>query len=741
MIIKCLSYYHWSKLLFMKRTIFTSSSILLLMMFLLSITVYSQDADQDGVPDINDLDDDNDGIYDLDECPTLGENGSFEIPVLPPEKSSNFNYWNSTKVPSWESLSSTGVMEIWGSGFQGIEAYDGNQFAEINANQVANLIYRLSNTSGLLIQMNFAHRARVTNRESVIIQQGVYGDPSSYKIVKLPDGSDAEFFGKVGQWQYHTLTFQIPEGQDETAIVLQSGKGTSKGEGNLIDAFSFRACNVDQDNDGIIDNLDTDGDGIPDYKDRDSDNDGCSDANEAYQDSRADKGDGFQYGSGDPLHLDQNQVNPDGTVVGAAYDYDRDLSKLHDPITIEELGVLEDHSFCIQDNQTISFESNFIATRSFFDGTADQDLSSNLSYKWFTRTSSSPIFNEITLLDNSSAQSPTLVLSPQDEFYKDGNVFRLIVSYDGYACLEQSSRDALLTVYDPSIPDIPVDEQVICSNDTLDYDIGQFLPENYTYEWSCQGNPNIIGFTDRGSNTIVNDTLINTSDLEQDLVYHVVVTDSVTSCFVFEYDYTVTVNVVKIVDDPDIIYQCSSNSVLVLEDLESKVYDQSSGQWNLPAGLLIQDGQVDLKQLNDGIYEFVYSLASFSEDSCPTNRIFTVHYRSDCPVVSCLDPKDVSVSRIVTPNNDAINDAFEVMVNPVSIDCDISSITIAVKLLNRWGTLVYENEDYQNDWNGVVRSVGNMTQKSQLNDATYYYIVTLKNTNLNPIQGYIYLKQ
>ncbi len=46
--------------------------------------------------------------------------------------------------------------------------------------------------------------------------------------------------------------------------------------------------------------------GTPDYKNLDSDNDGCSDANEAYDDATADGGDGGQFGTTDPATVDGN---------------------------------------------------------------------------------------------------------------------------------------------------------------------------------------------------------------------------------------------------------------------------------------------------------------------------------------------------------------------------------------------------------------------------------------------------
>jgi hypothetical protein len=62
-------------------------------------------------------------------------------------------------------------------------------------------------------------------------------------------------------------------------------------------------CDLDDDNDGILDaiegNTDIDGDGLPNSSDTDSDGDGCSDANEAYNLVTADGGDGPEYANAD----------------------------------------------------------------------------------------------------------------------------------------------------------------------------------------------------------------------------------------------------------------------------------------------------------------------------------------------------------------------------------------------------------------------------------------------------------
>ncbi|MBK9449606.1 MAG: hypothetical protein IPN95_09340 [Bacteroidetes bacterium] len=61
---------------------------------------------------------------------------------------------------------------------------------------------------------------------------------------------------------------------------------------------------------------DTDGDGLMNIVDLDSDNDGCSDANEAYNNPNADAGDGGIYGTGIPTLL-AGTANANGLVNSA----------------------------------------------------------------------------------------------------------------------------------------------------------------------------------------------------------------------------------------------------------------------------------------------------------------------------------------------------------------------------------------------------------------------------------------
>ena len=83
--------------------------------------------------------------------------------------------------------------------------------------------------------------------------------------------------------------------------------------------------------------------------------------------------------------------------------------------------------------------------------------------------------------------------------------------------------------------------------------------------------------------------------------------------------------------------------------------------------------------------------------------------------INCSIDTNYTIPNVISPNNDGSNDFFVIDNIPIN-----SNLVI----YNRWGDLVYESGNYQNNWNGVSNSGNNLV------GGVYFYI-------LKPISGEI----
>jgi len=96
----------------------------------------------------------------------------------------------------------------------------------------------------------------------------------------------------------------------------------------------------------------------------------------------------------------------------------------------------------------------------------------------------------------------------------------------------------------------------------------------------------------------------------------------------------------------------------------------------------------------------------FDSDSSPGNSVAT----EDDQATVQVTPTGIIIPEGFSPNNDSTNDLF-VIENP-------SSIKLKLKVFNRYGNMVFESDDYKNDWNGKSNA------GSDLPDGTYFYQLT-----------------
>ncbi len=183
---------------------------------------------------------------------------------------------------------------------------------------------------------------------------------------------------------------------------------------------------------------------------------------------------------------------------------------------------------------------------------------------------------------------------------------------------------------------------------------------------------------------------------------------------------------IEVTQSPE-LYNDGTTTAFDLFDLLVGDVDES-GTWidNDNTGAL-DNGFIDPSMMEAGTYIFTYELDGF----CPSSTQVSVTI-FDGIVLNCSieDIKD-GISKAVTPNGDNRNDFFEV---DLDTEC---GFTYDLRIFNRWGAEVYTAQNYQNNWDGFSKS--SFTNSNQLPSGTYYYVLEIRNSEFQPIQGYIYL--
>jgi len=192
----------------------------------------------------------NEDVESCTTCENPMENAGAEVPVI----NVNWTSKHEDDVPGWETTATDHKIEIWTSGFQGVEAQEGQQFFEINANQVADLYQELCLEPGSSIVWSVWHRGR----QGVDVAEVKIGETteSAVTMQTMSDGNT--------DWGYYSGSYTVPVGQTTTVFVFSSvsAAGGNNSVGNFLDNFEVEC--------------DFDGDGIPDSEDDDPEDGGVA---------------------------------------------------------------------------------------------------------------------------------------------------------------------------------------------------------------------------------------------------------------------------------------------------------------------------------------------------------------------------------------------------------------------------------------------------------------------------------
>ncbi|MCA0131618.1 gliding motility-associated C-terminal domain-containing protein, partial [Winogradskyella alexanderae] len=174
--------------------------------------------------------------------------------------------------------------------------------------------------------------------------------------------------------------------------------------------------------------------------------------------------------------------------------------------------------------------------------------------------------------------------------------------------------------------------------------------------------------------------------------------------------------------------RCILDAEFDLFDLLSGDFDMN-GTWSVVSGNASLNGSFfDPSSVEVGMYTFMYSI---TEGPCPKEVEVNLTIDDDCVVLAC-GKDNVVISKTVTANGDNYNEFFTIT------GVEECGFVIELQIFNRWGAKIFESNNYQNDWNGFSHNSA-VGSSGKVPTGTYYYVINLRNSGLEPFAGPIYV--
>ena len=236
---------------------------------------------------------------------------------------------------------------------------------------------------------------------------------------------------------------------------------------------------------------------------------------------------------------------------------------------------------------------------------------------------------------------------------------------------------------------------------------------------SAIGNQSDLDATFYSSyNDAVNNTnpILNTLDFQNTTnpqTIYIRVTNTITHCFAIDnFIITEERNLIPVTD---FLYKTpicidENNSVPSV----STTFTYGGHFSSTPNGLDLnpETGYIDLNNSTTGNYNLIYTITE-NDTKCYIPKLSNFNLEVD----DCMIPKGIS------PNNDGLNDFFDLEKLDVKL----------LKIFNRYGVNVYEKENYTKQWNGLSNS------GKELPDGTYYYYI--ERNNKKAVTGWVFINR
>ncbi len=160
----------------------------------------------------------------------------------------------------------------------------------------------------------------------------------------------------------------------------------------------------------------------------------------------------------------------------------------------------------------------------------------------------------------------------------------------------------------------------------------------------------------------------------------------------------------------DLVVKLPKNSVVLSAEGEDPDGEIISFQWVLLEGknvLLTQENSKDVLVKGLDFGEYVFQLSVTDNGGLRSQDSMTVSVK----VADEVLPMSAGLTKLFTPNGDGFNDLWQSSILEEQENC-------SVQIFTKQGTKVYENTDYNNDWEGTD------TNGNALDEGAYYYILS-----------------
>ncbi|WP_133354339.1 T9SS type B sorting domain-containing protein [Seonamhaeicola sediminis] len=512
------------------------------------------DSDGDGISDICDIDDDNDGILDSIECASqtgnLIENGDFEMGNMGFSTSYLLGMCNfgGFTPDAGEYLIVNNPFNCH-QNFKNIGDHTsgtGNMMV-INGSEAGNFPFFYSQTITQGIVQNRLYEFSVWVLNPVRVEFNAIDPIIELYINGILVGGPITVPETVGWTQIAGEWFS---GTNASAVLeIRTRSSGANGNDVLLDDVEFFSCTTDTDGDGVLDSvdLDSDNDGIPDF----IENGGTL--------TLLSNSDVNQNGLDDAYEANLAPIDTDGDSIPDYLDLDSDNDGVFDIEETGPLGILlfdanndgrDDGPYGTNGwtNNAETFPDSSVLNHMLNDFDADT------VFNYIDADSDGDGCNDVIEAGFSDANSDTYLGDVLPTVGVNGLVNN---ASDGYT----TPNSDYLNVAPISITTQPMDTAV-CEFSTTTISIISPDPENYQWELSIDGiNWTVISDNTTYSGTSSSNLTISNTPLSfNNYKYRVKLDRSGNTCGLYSNEINLTVNELPVVNNPETYMQCDDAS-------------------------------------------------------------------------------------------------------------------------------------------------------------------------------------